>query len=127
MMHLMSKAIAVITIALSIQTANAIECGPWWMTATCRPEVGAAPSDSIWNPLLGDQQVVKASAANYAIGAYMSLVGSLMFGNNTDQQMLADYGPGIGAVSNSPQAMYKRFDVYDADCECMKSMLQRIQ
>lgn len=89
--------------------------------------LGSAPNNFIWKPILGDHQVNRSQVGSYDLGTYKSIFFSLLFGNILDRQMLADYGAGIGTVSNSPQAMYKRFDVYDADCECMRSMLKRIQ
>lgn len=89
--------------------------------------LGSAPSNFIWKPILGDHQVNRSQVGSNDLGTYKSIFFSLLFGIILDRQMLADYGPGIGTVSSSPHVMYKRVDVYEAECECVRSVLQRIQ
>ncbi len=128
MKHSFIKAAAMTSLAIVSLPSKATDCPGWLMASSCQAVVGAAPSNSIWNPVLGsDSKIGITGAANFGLATYGAIVWRHLFGNDTSEEKMDDYGPGIGSVSTSPQAMYKRVDVYDVDCQCTKSLLKRIQ
>lgn len=130
----MRKLIIAVALTLSATTASAVDCGAWWMGGGCQPGVGSAPSNYIWNPLWGDGQVIGANAGTFGIAAVASGLASIVIDAVTPSNSIYQ---GAGAptqqpvyqasVSSSGAAMYQRKDVYDPNCNCVRSMLVQIQ